>query len=140
MKEKTNIFNTFVKSIYDVSSFSVSTRKGIKRAVMYMLLLTIILGGIKGIILGRNYYKQVSEISYILQQKDYNINIENNELNTNDSPIMFRGINKLTLYIDDEKTITDKLDYMDVAADDYTNLLILRDGIILENIDDKYIA
>lgn len=140
MKEKTNIFNTFVRSIYDVSSFSVSARKGIKRAVMYMLLLTIILGGIKGIILGRNYYKQVSEISYILQQNDYNINIENNELNTDDSPIMFRGINKLTLYIDDEKTITDKLDYMDVAADDYTNLLILKDGIILENIDDKYIA
>lgn len=139
MKEKTNIFNTFVRSIYDVSSFSVSARKGIKRAVMYMLLLTIILGGLKGTILGWNYSKQVSEISYILQQNDYNIHIENNELNTDYSPIMFRGIYKLTLYIDDEKTITDKLDYID-AADNDTNLLILKDGIVLENIEDKYIA
>ena len=52
---------------------------------------------------------------------------------------MFRGIYKLTLYIDDEKTITDKLDYID-AADNDTNLLILKDGIVLENIEDKYIA
>lgn len=138
MKGKTNIFNTFIRSIYDVSSFSVSAKRGFKRAVMYMLLLTIILGGIKGIFLGRNYYKQVSKISYILQKNYYNMYIYNNELNTDNSPIMFKDIDKLSLYIDDKKTVTDKLDNINETAYDNSNLLILKDGIIYKNIDNTY--
>lgn len=138
MKEKTNIFNTFVRSIYDVGSFSISAKRGFKRAVMYMLLLTIILGGIKGVFLGRNYYKQVSEISYILQKNYYNMYIYNNELNTDNSPIMFKDIDKLSLYIDDKKTVTDKLDNINETSYYNSNLLILKDGIVYENVDDTY--
>lgn len=140
MKEKVNIFNTFVKSIYDVSSFSISAKRGVKRAVIYMLLLIIILGGIKGILLGRNYFKQVNEISYIFQKNYYNMYINNNELNTDNAPIMFKSINNLLLYIDDENTVTDKLDGISEATYDSNNLLILKDGIVYENFEDTYIV
>lgn len=138
MKEKTNIFSTFIRSIYDVSYFSVSAKRGIRRAIIYMLLLIIIFGGIKGIFLGRNYYKQVSRVSYLLQQGENNIYIENNELNAYNSPIIFKDIDNLLLYIDDKKTVTDKLDNINEIAYD-NDLLILRDGIVYKDIDDTYI-
>ena len=56
MKEKVNIFNTFVKSIYDVSSFSISAKRGVKRAVIYMLLLIIILVDITNIFIDHSYF------------------------------------------------------------------------------------
>jgi len=140
MKEKNNMFNTFFKSIYDVGYFSISARRGIKRAIIYMILLTIMLGGIKGIFLGRTYYKQVSKISYIFQQNDYNIYIENNKLNTDNSPIIFKDIDKLVLYIDDKKSVSDKLDNIKGITPNSTKLLILKDGIVFENIDNTYVA
>lgn len=140
MKEKTNIFETFIRSIYDISSFSVSARRGIKRAVMYVLLLTIILGGIKSIFLGADYYRQISKISSSLEQNDYNIHIENNELSIDASPIIFDDNDKLAVYIDDEKTMADKFEFNDELAYYNTNVLVLKDGIIVENFDDRYIA
>lgn len=140
MKEKTNIFETFIRSIYDISSFSVSARRGIKRAVMYALLLTIILGGIKSIFLGSDYYRQISKISSSLEQNDYNIHIENNQLSIDKSPIIFDHNDKLTVYINDEKTFDDKSEFKDELADNNTKVLVLKDGIVIESFDDRYIS
>lgn len=139
MKEKTNIFETFIRSIYDINSFAIFAKRGIKRAVMYILLLLIILCGIKSIFLGADYYNHISKISNVLEKKNYNIYIQNNQLSMDNSPIIFND-DKLTFYMDNEKTINDKIDIKDEFAYDDTSISVLKDGIVLENFDDRYIA
>lgn len=139
MKEKTNIFEIFIRSIYDISSFSISARRGIKSAIMYILLLLIILSGIKSIFLGAAYYKQISAISNILEKNNYNIYIQDDQLIMDNSPIIFSD-DKLNFYMDDKKNIDDKIEVRDEFSYDETNLSILKDGIILDNFDDRYIV
>ena len=49
MNSKTNVFVKLVKSTYNLKEFPKYMKEGIGRAIFYILILSLVVGGVKGI-------------------------------------------------------------------------------------------
>ena len=62
MKEKNSFFKKMLKSIYDMDAFSEYAKEGVMKSILYGILISLLLGGIQGIVSGYTFYKQVEEV------------------------------------------------------------------------------
>lgn len=137
MNIKTNFFKKFITSIYDIKVFSKYAKEGLLRAIIYGVLLSLILGGIKGIASGYRFNSDITQISEQLQSEKYKFFIENGNLNINEAPIKFEQDNTI-IYIDNSKNMADESDLKSIVINEDVSILVLRDGIIVNNYINKY--
>lgn len=137
MKDKTNFFKKFITSIYDLRVFSKYAKEGLLSAIIYILLLTLILGGIKGIFTGCMLNNQISRIYQELNSDKYRLSIENGILNINESPVKFEEKNGI-VYIDKDISINEVKSLRSITVNEDLSILFLKDGIVVKNSMDEY--
>lgn len=126
MKGKTGFFKIFITSIYDINVFSQYAKEGIIKAVTYILIVCTFIGTIKGGILGYKLDSSIKSITKYLQTDGQNTYIKDGLL-TLDSNII-TNVDE-SIYLDNEKTINEDIDFNHIFNDKQSRLLILRDGI-----------
>lgn len=134
MKGKTGFFKIFITSIYDINVFSQYAKEGILKAVTYILIVCTCIGTIKGAILGYKLNSSIKSITRYLQTdgkstyiKDGLLELDSNIKNTHDN-----------IYLDNEKTIDEDLDFNSIFNDKKLELLVLKDGIEFNNYGSIY--
>ena len=134
MKGKTGILKKFITSIYDINVFSEYAKEGIVKAIVYILIVCSGLGIIKGGILGYKINLGVNSITRYLQSNGRNIEIENGLLKLDSNiPNIYNYI-----YLDNDRTINQDIDYKGIFYNDKIDLLILKDGIAFNNYGSIY--
>ncbi len=128
MKNKTNFFKKFITSIYDIDVFSKYIQEGIFRAIIYMILMTIIVSSIKSGIIINSINKNISSVINKVEN-DASIYIENGELILNSEPIAFEN-NNILIYIDDKDTIEESWKLNSRIYTQDVSVLWLKNGIV----------
>ena len=134
MKERTNFFKIFITSIYDLDAFIKYAKEGFLRGIIYILILCIALGALKGGVLGYRIVNEIFYISdYIKDNKNSNILNKHGELEIdfNISNIDNR------VYLDDTLTINNETELENLFNNN--DLLVLKDGIAFNNYGDIHI-
>ena len=134
MKERTNFFKIFITSIYDLDAFIKYAKEGFLKGIIYILILCIALGALKGGILGYRIVNEIFYISdYIKDNKNSNILNKDGELEIdfNISNIDNR------VYLDDTLTINNETELENLFNNN--DLLVLKDGIAFNNYGDIHI-
>lgn len=134
MGDKDNIIKKFYKCLYDVNSFSRYAKEGIKLAIIYIVCLGIIFGGIKGAVASYTNGKLVSELTNTISGLPYDFNIDNGKLDISQSPITIQK-NNLAIYIDDKKTLNQEQEVKNIVKDFDNGIIALQDGISYLNED-----
>ncbi|SFC69397.1 DUF1189 domain-containing protein [Clostridium uliginosum] len=130
MKQKTNFFKKFINSIYNLKEFSEYAKEGFGRAILYVFLMALIVGGIKGAVIGYKVNTEIDNINKSLQSDEYKFSIENGILNMENSPLEFSS-NSSLLYIDKDKTLDQVDELRSLTVHNDSNILFLKDGILL---------
>ncbi|MBS5986266.1 DUF1189 family protein [Clostridium sp.] len=128
MKNK-SFFEKFKNSIYNIREFPNYIREGVGKAILYALILSIILGGIKGITTTFTLNKDINLAIQTLEDDKYKFKIENGTLDLVTSPLKIENGSTL-IYLDENKDISqsEELKNITVHLDSY--ILILKDGIV----------
>ena len=128
MKNK-SFFEKFKNSIYNIREFPNYIREGVGKAILYALILSIIVGGIKGITTTFSLNKDINLAIQTLEDDKYKFKIENGTLDLVTSPLKIDDGNTL-IYLDENKDISqsEELKNITVHVDSY--ILILKDGIV----------
>ncbi len=128
MKNK-SFFEKFKNSIYNIREFQNYIREGVGRAILYALILSIIVGGIKGITTTFTLNKDINLAIQTLEDDKNKFKIENGTLDLVTSPLKIENGNTL-IYLDESKDISqsEELKNITVHVDSY--ILILKDGIV----------
>lgn len=137
MKDKTNFFKKFITSIYDLKVFSDYAKEGLLSAILYALLITLILGGVKGVFTGYRLNNEISKIDQELKNDKYELSIENGILSINESPVKFQGINSI-IYIDDNLSMNETDSLRSIIVHKDLSILMLKDGLIIKNSINEY--
>ena len=137
MKDKTKFSKKFITSIYDLKVFSGYAKEGLLSAIIYALLITLILGGVKGIFTGYRLNNEILKINKELRIDKYELSIENGTLSINQSPIKFKGINSI-IYIDDGIYMEEADSLKSIIVHEELSILILKDGILINNSMNQY--
>lgn len=132
MTSKTNVFVKLIKSIYSVREFPKYMKEGKGRAVFYILILCIIIGGAKGIADVVNINLVANETIEKLKEDQYQFKIKDGVMDIKTSPEKIDD-NSTLVYIDKDITLAeaDNLRSMTINSDVY--ILILKDGIIVNS-------
>lgn len=127
-----NIFKKFINSIYNLKEFPKYMKEGVGKAILYALILSIFIGGAKGIIKVLNFDSSSNQIIETIGEDGYKFSIVDGHLNLENSPLKIEKDNML-IYIDKDININEegKLKSMTVNEDAY--ILMLNDGIILNS-------
>lgn len=130
MGEKTNVFKKFKGSIFNIKSFSKYIKEGLGRAVLYAFLLMLVIGTVKGLIMGFQYKGYIDESISMINDSKYDFTITNGILDIGSEPIKIDEGSRL-IYIDDTIDIenSSQLDSLTVHNDEY--MLVLRDGVVV---------
>lgn len=128
MKYKTNFIKKFITSIYDIDAFAKYINEGILRAILYLVLMTILVSSIKS---GSAIYSVNRNISSIITNVENNnrMYIENGELTLNSEPIIFEN-NNVLVYIDDKDTIEESWKLNGRIYTQDISILWLKNGVV----------
>ncbi|PRR81575.1 DUF1189 family protein [Clostridium vincentii] len=134
MNNKTNVFVKLIKSTYSVGGFPKYMKEGKGRAIFYILILCLILGGAKAISNVVNIDLSVNKTIEDLNEDKYQFKINDGVMDIETSPLEIDENNTL-VYIDENTTLAeaDNLRSMTINSDIY--ILILRDGVIVNSTD-----
>lgn len=131
MKNKTNIFKKFINSIYNLDEFPKYIRDGVGKAVLYALLLSIFLGGIKGITGVIDINSSINEAIETISEEKNKFLISNNELDLESSPIKIENRGVL-FYADENVKISEVSSLKSMTVHEDINFLMLKDGLYIE--------
>lgn len=131
MNKTDNFFKKFINCIYNLKALVTYPKYGIWKAILYVLLMSTLLGGIRGITIGYRIDKELNNLSTILQNDEYKFNIEEGILHTKNSPLKVEGTSSL-IYIDENKSLSEIDGLRDTTIQNDNNILFLKDGIYLE--------
>jgi len=130
-----NVAVKFIKSIIDIKSYLTFLREGTGKAVIYILLLSIILGGIKGFNVSRDVQKVFNEAKGYLTENEDTFKLENGELTVGDKPILIKEEGVLVL-VDTSYTYDSygQKNLADLNLENYINsVLVFKDRIVINN-------
>lgn len=130
MTSKTNVFVKLIKSIYNVKEFPKYMKEGTGRAIFYILILSLIIGGANGIADVVSINLSVNETIEKLKEDKYQFKVKDGVMDINTSPVKIDADNTL-VYIDKDTTLAevDSLRSMTINSDVY--VLILKDGVVV---------
>ncbi|MBN1050474.1 MULTISPECIES: DUF1189 domain-containing protein [Clostridium] len=131
MNKTDNFFKKFINCIYNLKALITYPKYGIWKAILYVLLMSIILGGIRGITIGYKIDRELSNLSTMLQEDKYKFNIVDGVLHTENSPLKIEETSSL-IYIDENKSLNEIDDLRDITVHNDNNILFLKDGVSLE--------
>ncbi|MDD7796029.1 DUF1189 domain-containing protein [Clostridium sp. 'White wine YQ'] len=133
--EKLNIFQKFIYSITNIKSYIVFLREKTAKGVLYILLLSVIFGGIKGYDVSRDVKIYFDNARTYLEENKDNFKLENGKLTIGTRPILKEEQNTL-LFIDTSYDY-DQYDQNKLAQlnlEKYmTSTLIFRDRVVVNN-------
>lgn len=133
--KKMNVAEKFIKSIIDIKSYLVYLKERTGKAVLYVLLLSIIFGGIKGFMVSRGIQKVFDETKAYLSENKDTFKLEDGELTVGDKPILINDTGSLVFI--DTNYVYDQYDQKRLAEldlEDYSDsVLIFKDRIIVNN-------
>lgn len=131
MKNKTSIIKKIINSIYNIDEFPKYVIDGVKKALLYAFVLSILTGGIKGIIDFVKINSYMNDIVNTLNQDEYNFKIVDNRLNLENSPVTINQ-DRILFYIDDSIELDKANDLKKITENEDVNILILKDGLAFE--------
>lgn len=129
MNNKTNVFVKLVKSIYNLKEFPKYMKEGVGRAIFYIFILSLVVGGVQGIVDIVNLNLLANETVEKLEDDNYQFKIKDGVMDIATSPVKIENSNTL-VYIDKDTTMiqSDNLRSITVNADIY--VLVLKDGVV----------
>lgn len=133
--KKMNVAEKFIKSIIDIKSYLVFLKERTGKAILYILLLSIILGGIKGFNVSRNIQKAINEAKNYLTENEDTFKLENGELTVGENPILIKEEGVLVL-VDTSYTYESygQKQLADLNLENYINsVLVFKDRVIVNN-------
>ncbi|GAA0078446.1 DUF1189 domain-containing protein [Clostridium sp. CTA-5] len=131
MKGKTKFLEKFINSIYNIKEFSKYVTEGLGKAILYVFLMSLIFGTLKGISIGYEINKQANGINEKLQDEENGFIIENGILNTKNSPLKFEE-NSSLIYIDSSIELDKSSELRNLTVNNDINVLFLKDGVSLK--------
>ena len=131
MNKTDNFFKKFINCIYNLKALVTYPKYGIGKAILYVFLISALLGGIRGISIGYKIDKEMNNLSTILKNDGFKFNIEEGILHIEHSPLKVEGTSSL-IYIDENKSLSEIDDLKDITVHNDNNILFLHDGISLE--------
>lgn len=131
MSKRDNFFKKFINCIYNLKSLVMYPKYGIGKAILYVFIMTAIFGTLRGLIIGYNTNKELSDLSTTLQSEEYKFNIENGILNLEKSPLKVESTSTL-IYIDGDKNLNEINELREIVIHNDNNILFLKDGICIQ--------
>ena len=131
MECKTGIIKRFVNSIYNVDEFPKYVKYGVAKAVVYALILSLFIGGVKGTFKFIDMNNRMNEVSDMINQDEYNFKVSNNYLELDNSPIMFED-NRVLFYVNKDIKIDEADDLRKITVNEDINFLVLKDGLFIK--------
>ncbi|AOR22238.1 DUF1189 domain-containing protein [Clostridium taeniosporum] len=131
MDNRDNFFKKFINCTYNLKALMTYPKYGIGKAILYVFLITILLGGLRGITIGYRMDKELGNLNSTLQNSEYKFNIEDGILHAENSPLKLEGISSL-IYIDENKSLNEIDDLRDLTVHNDNNILFLKDGVYLQ--------
>ncbi|MBD7910855.1 MULTISPECIES: DUF1189 family protein [Clostridium] len=133
MTKGDNIFKKIINSIYNLKEFPSYRKEGIKKAILYALILTIFIGGIKGIIKSIGFNNSSNETIRIISDEKYKFSIVNGQLNLVNTPLKIEE-NNMIIYMDKDITISESAKLSNsTIVNEGTYILMLNDGIVVNS-------
>lgn len=132
MAKGTNIINKFTNSIYNVKEFSKYMKEGVRKAILYALILSTFIGGIKGIAKGISFNNSSNEAIKIMSEEKYKFSINNGNLYIENSPLKIED-NNILIYIDNNININEDNTLRNITVNEDSYILLLKDGIVFES-------
>lgn len=132
MNKKDNVFVRLIKCIYDIKSYPKYIVDGVGKALLYAVLFTFIIGGVKGAVTTYEVNKSINQTVQTLKEDKYEFEIKNGTLELKSSPVKFDDNNAL-LYFDKEKTLQDVDDLKSLTVNADVYVLMLKDGVYLNS-------
>ena len=129
MTSKTNVFVKLIKSIYSVREFPKYMKEGKGRAVFYILILCIIIGGAKGIADVVNINLAANKTIENLKEDQYQFKVKDGVMDIETSPVKIDDNNTL-VYIDKDTTLAEVANLRSITVNSDVYVLILKDGVV----------
>jgi len=136
MTNKTNVFVKLIKSIHNVSEFPKYMKEGLGRAIFYILILCLIIGGAKGIADSININISANETIEKLQDDKYKFTIKDGVMDVATSPVKIEN-NRTVIYIDKDTTLAQANNLRSITVNSDVYVLILKDGIVANSTEVK---
>ncbi|MEQ8154185.1 MAG: DUF1189 domain-containing protein [Clostridiaceae bacterium] len=130
-----NIFNKFIYSIIDIKSYLVFLREKTANGILYILLLSIVFGGIKGYGAAGEVKTYFNNARTYIEQNKSNFKLQNGKMTIGDKAILKEDGNTL-LFIDTSYDYSqyDQKKLAQLNLENYlTSTLIFRDMMIINN-------
>lgn len=132
MAKGTNIITKFINSIYNLKGFSKYMKEGVGKAVLYALILSTFIGGLKGIVNVVSFNKSTNRAIEIMSEDKYNFYIADGTLNIDNSPLKIEE-NNILIYMDKNISIDESDSIRNLTVNEDSYVLILKDGIIFDS-------
>jgi len=129
MPSKTNVFVKLIKSTYNVRELPKYMKEGIGRAIFYIFILSLVVGGVQGISDVLNINLSAKETIEKLQDEKYQFNIKDNVMDIATSPVKIENNNTL-VYIDKNTTLEQSKNLKSITVNADVYILVLKDGLV----------
>ncbi|WP_338609109.1 DUF1189 family protein [Clostridium baratii] len=126
--KKDNFFVKLKNNIYNMSTFQNYVKDGFLSAILYALILSLILGGIKGFYVGVQTRNQISESVQEIKDPSNEFSIKNGELSIKRNPTNI-DVGNTIIYVDSNIDLkhSEELRNIYIHGDSY--ILVLKDGL-----------
>lgn len=123
-----NFFVKLKNNIYNMKTFAEYARGGIKKSILYAFILSLIIGGIQGVVMGFKMKNSIDKGMMEFNNSKYDFSIKDGILKMNNSPITFNE-DGMIVYVDSNDTLnqSSKIENEYVHGDMY--MAFLKDGL-----------
>lgn len=132
MKYKSNILNKFTNCIYNINEFPKYILDGIGKAILYALILSFFIGGVKGIVRYINLNSYLEDGIDSLKEEKYSFSITNNKLDIRESPIKIEDSGTL-FYVDDNLQLSNINTLRSLIVNSDMSIIVANDGIYVKS-------
>lgn len=135
MEEKLNFFNRFNLS-FKPSRYSLYIKEGLHKSIIYVLILSCVLGLIKGVLFAQVYSTSEEQFIKVLKDSKYSFTFENSKLTMKGGPVSVEQGSNLFL-IDTTKSLQtiNELDKITVHKD--YSFVMVSDGFVYNTLGQK---
>lgn len=126
--KKDSFFSKLKNNIYNVSNFQRYVKYGVLSAIVYALILSVILGGIKGFYIGLQTRDEITQSVQEVKDPSNEFNIENGTLNTKKEASTIEVGNTI-IYVDSKKDLAHSEELRNIYIHGDAYILALKDGI-----------
>jgi len=128
MKEKIRFIDMFKISLFKPSKYKRLLNLSIGRIILYLFILSIIVGGIGGITQTVIFSQGQKELVNLLENEEYSFEIKDGILNFKNSPVKIDK-DQYIFYIDTSKGLEDVESLRSILIHKNYSIAILKDGI-----------